>query len=82
MDGPTEVCKEDTVPLEENCGDEVRNEIVVFLCLHRNNKQLSPFKMCTNQSSNNEAFELKMGKMSNMGEKGNWEWVVNSSLAH
>ncbi len=25
MDGPTEVCKEDTVPLEENCGDEVRN---------------------------------------------------------
>uniref|UniRef100_A0A672PAL2 VWFD domain-containing protein n=1 Tax=Sinocyclocheilus grahami TaxID=75366 RepID=A0A672PAL2_SINGR len=22
MDGPTEVCKEDTVPLEENCGDE------------------------------------------------------------
>ncbi|XP_042617135.1 mucin-2-like [Cyprinus carpio] len=22
MDGPVEVCKEDTVPLEENCGDE------------------------------------------------------------
>lgn len=25
MDGPTEVCKEDTVPLVENCGDEVKN---------------------------------------------------------
>lgn len=48
MDGPTEVCKEDTVTLEENCGDEVRNETVIFLCLHRNNKQLNPFKMCIN----------------------------------
>uniref|UniRef100_A0A673GPF0 VWFD domain-containing protein n=1 Tax=Sinocyclocheilus rhinocerous TaxID=307959 RepID=A0A673GPF0_9TELE len=26
---------------DENCGDEVRNEIVLILCLHRNDKQLS-----------------------------------------
>lgn len=27
MDGPTEICKEDKISLDENCGDEVRNEI-------------------------------------------------------
>jgi len=31
MDGPTEICKEDKISLDENCGDEVRNGKFKFL---------------------------------------------------